>query len=69
MPHGGKAAPRIDLRRKCAVVIGSEAHGVSEPWRSAAAAVSIPSIGVESLNRSRGCRYLLYEAQSQRSRP
>ena len=69
MPHNGKPLPEIDLRRKCAVVIGSEAHGVSEAWSSGAVAVSIPSIGVESLNAAVAAGILLYEAQSQRSRP
>src|SRR6266446_4332525 len=28
MPRGARPLPEVDLRRKCAIVIGSEAHGV-----------------------------------------
>lgn len=68
MPHGGKPLPETDLRRRCAVVIGSEAHGVSDAWRMGASAVSIPSVGVESLNAAVAAGILLYEAQGQRTR-
>jgi TrmH family RNA methyltransferase len=55
-----------DLTGRCALIIGSEAHGVSEVWRSAAAPVSIPTVGVESLNAAVAAGVLLYEARRQR---
>jgi RNA methyltransferase, TrmH family len=55
-----------DLTGRCALIIGSEAHGVSEVWRSAAAPVSIPTVGVESLNAAVAAGILLYEARRQR---
>jgi TrmH family RNA methyltransferase len=55
-----------DLAGRCALIIGSEAHGVSEVWRSAAAPVSIPTVGVESLNAAVAAGILLYEARRQR---
>jgi len=55
-----------DLTGRCAMIIGSEAHGVSEVWRSAAVAVSIPTVGVESLNAAVAAGILLYEARRQR---
>ncbi len=69
MPTGAKLVGDIDLRRKCALVIGSEAQGVSEFWRRGAAGVSIPTVGVESLNAGVAAGILLYEAQRQRSQP
>ena len=68
MPHGGTPAPEVDFQRKCALVVGSEAHGVSEAWRSGSVSVTIPSAGVESLNAAVAAGILLYEAQRQRSR-
>ena len=41
MPRGGQMLPTVDLRRKCALVIGSEARGVSERMRSGAVGLSI----------------------------
>jgi TrmH family RNA methyltransferase len=69
MPRGAKPLPEIDLLRKCALVIGSEAHGVSEQLRCGAIGVSIPTVGVESLNAAVAAGILLYEAQRQRSMP
>jgi len=69
LSRDGKPLPEVDLRRKCALVIGNEAHGVSAAWRSGTAGVSIPSAGVESLNAAVAAGILLYEAQRQRSRP
>ena len=67
MPHGARPLPQADLRRKCALVIGSEAHGVSEALRCGAVGISIPTMGVESLNAAVAAGILLYEAQRQRS--
>jgi len=57
----------VDLTGKCALIIGNEARGVSEPLRSAAADVSIPTVGVESLNAAVAAGILLYEARRQRA--
>ena len=64
--HGGKAPSEVDFRRPCALVIGSEAHGVSAAWRRAAEDVTIPTAGVESLNAAVAAGVLLYEARRQR---
>jgi TrmH family RNA methyltransferase len=65
--RNGKPAGEADLSRDCALVIGSEAHGVSEAWTRGAASVSIPTAGVESLNAAVAAGILLYEARRQRS--
>jgi RNA methyltransferase, TrmH family len=58
-----------DLSVRCGLVIGSEAHGVGAEWRSAAAPVAIPTVGVESLNAAMAAGILLYEARRQRMLP
>jgi len=68
LPQGAKPLLSIDLRGKCALVIGSEAHGVSQPLRCGAMGISIPTVGVESLNAAVAAGILLYEAQRQRAR-
>ena len=67
MPRGARPLADTDLRSKCALVIGSEAHGVSEPLRCGAVGISIPTLGVESLNAAVAAGIVLYEAQRQRS--
>jgi TrmH family RNA methyltransferase len=72
MPAGADA-PTLrladtDLTRRCALVIGSEGRGVGAEMRSAALDVSIPTVGVESLNAAVAAAILLYEARRQRSR-
>jgi TrmH family RNA methyltransferase len=57
----------VDLSRKCALIIGGEARGVGAPLRSAALDLSIPTVGVESLNASVAAGILLYEARRQRA--
>jgi len=57
----------IDLTGRCGLIIGNEAHGVSEDLRSAAAEISIPTAGVESLNAAVAAGILLYEARRQRA--
>lgn len=56
----------FDLRTPCALFIGSEGHGVSDPVRAAARALRIPTRGVESLNAGVAGAILLYEAARQR---
>ncbi|HEY2017563.1 MAG TPA: RNA methyltransferase [Bryobacteraceae bacterium] len=69
-PRPGAAVPalsEIDLRKPCALAIGSEAHGVGVVLREVAREVSIPTSGVESLNAAVAAGILLYEAQRQRT--
>jgi len=56
-----------DLAAPCGLAIGNEAHGVSGELRSAAVDVSIPTVGVESLNAAVAAGILLYEARRQRA--
>jgi RNA methyltransferase, TrmH family len=57
-----------DLRGPLAIVLGSEAEGLSEAWRRAAVeAVRLPMEGIaDSLNVSAAAAVLLYEAWRQR---
>ncbi len=57
---------KADWTRKCGLIIGNEARGVSREMRSAALDVSIPTVGVESLNAAVAAGILLYEARRQR---
>ena len=68
--NSGPAKPlrEVDFSRRCALIIGNEARGVSGPLRSAALDISIPTSGVESLNAAKAAGILLYEARRQRSR-
>jgi len=68
-PGSTKSVPSLaatDLTGRCGLIIGNEAHGVSGVWRSAAAHISIPTMGVESLNAAVAASILLYEARRQR---
>jgi TrmH family RNA methyltransferase len=58
-----------DLAGPLAIVMGSEAHGLSQSWLAAAdAAVSIPMHGAaDSLNLATATALLLYEALRQRA--
>ena len=68
VPHPGTfVAPGLNLRRRCALVIGSEGSGVSEPLRAGAPTISIQTACVESLNAAVAAGILLYEALRQRS--
>ncbi len=58
-----------DFTMSCALIIGNEARGVSPELRSAAEHVSIPTVGVESLNAAVAAGILLYEARRQRTLP
>jgi TrmH family RNA methyltransferase len=57
----------VDLTVRCGLIVGNEARGVSEELRSAALDVSIPTVGVESLNAAVAAGVLLYEARRQRA--
>ncbi len=67
-PHSSaaKLLGDVDLKRKCAVIFGSEARGVSDTLRSAALDLTIPTTGVESLNAAVSAGIVLYEARRQR---
>jgi TrmH family RNA methyltransferase len=69
MPRAERLAGDVNLRRRCALVIGSEGKGVSAKFASAALDIRIPTRGVESLNASMAAGILLYEAFRQRQLP
>lgn len=68
-PHEGEPPWALDWRAPCALVIGNEAHGVSEAWAGASEPVRIPTSGVESLNAAVAAAVILYEAMRQRGAP
>jgi len=70
MPFTGAQhlASKVDLTRKCAIVIGNEGHGVSKELHEIGSEVAIPTVGVESLNAAMAASVLLYEARRQRVR-
>ena len=61
-----RSLAEVDFTARCSLIIGSEAHGVSGALRSAAIDISIPTVGVESLNAAVAAGILLYEAHRQR---
>lgn len=63
----GDPPDSVNWTAPTALVIGSEAHGVSEALRRDATAVWISTRQVESLNASIAAAVLLYEASRQRS--
>jgi TrmH family RNA methyltransferase len=68
--HGNGATQSLasaSLASNCGIVIGSEAHGVSPELRAKALPISIPTVGVESLNAAVAAGILLYEARRQRT--
>lgn len=64
---GSAPVAEADFSRDCALVFGSEAHGISPELAAAARPVSIPTAGVESLNAAVAAGIILYEARRQRS--
>jgi len=62
-----RALADVDFARPCGLVIGNEARGVGSVLRAAAHDVSIPTVGVESLNAAVATGILLYEARRQRT--
>jgi TrmH family RNA methyltransferase len=62
-----RALADADFAGRCALVIGNEARGVGAELRSAALDISIPTVGVESLNAAVAAGILLYEARRQRA--
>lgn len=57
-----------DFSQSCAIVMGSEAHGLSAAWRDAPTqGVSLPMYGfADSLNISTSAAVLMYEARRQK---
>lgn len=66
MAGASRPLNKTDFSGPCAIIIGSEGHGVSRQWQGRAIPVSIPTRGVESLNAAVATGVLLYEAQRQR---
>ncbi len=68
MPYTGSEhlAEDVDFGRRCAIVVGSEGHGISPELHAAAEFVAIPTAGVESLNAAVAAAVLLYETRRQR---
>src|SRR5262245_3109757 len=56
-----------DFRAPSGIIIGSEAHGVRDSLLASATTVTIPTVGVESLNAAVAAGVLLYEASRQRA--
>lgn len=57
-----------NFKQGCAIVLGSEADGLSPEWDAIATGVSLPMLGVaDSLNVSAAAAVLMYEARRQRS--
>jgi TrmH family RNA methyltransferase len=65
-PVRGPSLSEASWSGGCALIIGSEAHGVSPALASAAEPVRIPVSRVESLNAAVAAAVLLYEARRQR---
>src|SRR5271165_5066202 len=66
MPASPRFLDGYPLNRECAVIIGSEGHGVREDLRQKTIGLRIPTLGVESLNAAMAATVLLYEAHRQR---
>jgi len=66
MPRGVLELSQCDFTRKCALIVGSEGHGVRERLRAKAIDARIPTVGVESLNAAMASGVALYEARKQR---
>lgn len=58
---------QADLRRRCALVVGSEGAGVRAEVLERSEAISIPTRQVESLNAAVACSLALFKAFEQRS--
>ncbi len=67
---GGKPYTTVDYRLPTAIVLGSEAHGLSDQWQGDDVfAVSLPMLGhADSLNVSATAAVLFYEALRQRQK-
>jgi TrmH family RNA methyltransferase len=66
--RAGTALDEASFDAPCAIVIGSEAHGVSSQMRAAAEPLNIPTSRVESLNAAAAGAVVFYAASRQRKR-
>jgi len=66
MPQGRVELADAKLSGKCAIIVGSEGHGVSDRLRAKAIDVRIPTASVESLNAALAAGVALYAARMQR---
>jgi len=68
MPYTGSEhlAEDVDLRRRCAIIVGGEGHGIGKELYAIAEPIAVPTVGVESLNAAVAAAVLLYEARRQR---
>lgn len=66
MPRGPVDIGHAKFENRCAIVVGSEGHGVSERLLGRATAVRIPTVGVESLNAALAAGIALFAARSKR---
>lgn len=57
----------VNFVRSCGLIVGSEAHGVSDSLRQRATGIRIPTAGVESLNAAVSAGIALYVARAQRT--
>jgi TrmH family RNA methyltransferase len=65
-PRGKHSLSETDLKRRFALIIGSEGHGVGEKLRGCAEDLRIHTVNVESLNAAVAAGIILYEASRQR---
>jgi TrmH family RNA methyltransferase len=66
MPKGAIEVGECNFTEKCAIIVGSEGHGVSDRLRAKARDVRIPTVGVESLNAAVAAGIALYAARKHR---
>src|ERR1035438_4948648 len=66
MPKGTIEVGECNFTEKCAIIVGSEGHGVSDRLRAKARDVRIPTVGVESLNAAVAAAIALYGGRKQR---
>jgi RNA methyltransferase, TrmH family len=58
------------LEKPCAIVMGTEADGLSEKWLKGAEQIKIPMLGkIDSLNVSTSCAVIVFEAVRRRGNP
>jgi TrmH family RNA methyltransferase len=57
----------VQLENACAIVMGTEADGLSEKWLNGAEQIRIPMLGkIDSLNVSTSCAIIVFEAVRKR---
>ena len=68
VPRGGKPYQKMRFKRPACILVGSEAHGLSDTILDISAPVSIPMRqGVESLNAAVSAALLMYQAAKKES--